>query len=110
MGKVEPEFVLVFLDRFERGQFYIGVASKTAWVDAPSVILCLAVHNLLSQQPAVTAAFAQSGAQTDDSITVALAWNGADPTRSVDGICDRTIDDVLDTDFGQDRHTFKNAL
>ncbi len=85
------------------------MASKTAWIDAPSVILCLAVHNLLSQEPAVTAAFAQSGAQTDDAISVALAWNGADQRRSVDCICDWAVDDVLDADFGQDRHAFKNA-
>lgn len=109
MGKVEPEFVSVALDRFQRGQFCIGVASKTAWVDAPSVILCLAVHNLLSQQPAVAAAFAQSGAQTDDALGVALAWNGANQRRSVDGMCDWAIDDVFDTDFGQDWHGFKNA-
>ena len=93
--EVEAEFVLVVLDRLQRGQFDIGVAGKAARVDHPGVIAGLAMHDLLRQQPAMAAAFAQTGAQADDAKGVALAGDRADQRRAVDGVGDRAVDDAL---------------
>ena len=77
MREVEAEFVLVVFDGFQSGQFDIGVAGKTARVDAPRVILGLAVNDLLGQQPAVAPAFANACAQADDAEGIALAGDRA---------------------------------
>ena len=57
------------------------------------------MHDLLRQQPAVPAAFAQTRAQPDDAKGVALAGDRADQRRAVDGIGDRAVDDRVNADL-----------
>ena len=84
MREVEAEFVLVILNRLQCRQFHIGVAGVSTWVDAPSVILCLALDDLLGQQPAKAATLTQTGAQADDAKGVRLP--GIGPTSGAPSI------------------------
>lgn len=68
------------------------------------------MHDLLGQQPAVTAALAQPRPEPDDAKGVALAGNGADQRRAVDGIGDRAVDHILDPHLGQHRHPREGAF
>ena len=47
--EMEPEFVLVILYRFQRGEFNICVPRKTTRIDTPCVIARFAVYDLLGQ-------------------------------------------------------------
>ena len=47
--EMEAEFVLVILDRFQRGEFNIRVPRKTTRIDTPCVIARFTVCDLLSQ-------------------------------------------------------------
>ena len=47
--EMEAEFVLVILNRFQRGEFNICVPRKTARIDTPCVIARFAVYDLLGQ-------------------------------------------------------------
>ena len=110
MGKVEPEFVLVILDCLQRGQLNCCVACEAAWVDDPRVILRLAVHDLLRQQPTVTAAFAQTGAQADDAKGVAFARDRTHQRCAVNRIGNRSVDDLADAGLHQRGHARKRAF
>ena len=57
--EMKAKFVLVILNRFQRRQLDIGVPGKAPRIKHPSVVTRLAVHNLLRQQPAMTAPLAQ---------------------------------------------------
>ena len=107
IGEMEPEFVLVVFNRLERGQFHIGMRTKAARVDAPRVIAGLAVHYLLGQKPTVTAAFAQTRTQADDAKRVPFAGYWPDQWRTVNGIGNRPVHDVLDTDLLESGHPGK---
>ena len=47
--EMETEFVLVILDRFQRGEFNICVPRKAMRIDTPCVIARFAVYDLLGQ-------------------------------------------------------------
>ena len=108
--EMKAEFVLIILNRLERGQFHIGVGGKSARIEAPCVIARLAMNNLLRQQPAVPAAFAKSGPQAYDTKRISLAGDRADQGRAVNRIGDGAIHDTLDPDLCQRGHAGECAL
>lgn len=108
---VKAELVLIILHRFQCGQFGVCMPTKAARVDHPGVQLCLAMHDLLRQQPAMAAAFAQPGPQPDDAKRIAPAGGDwPDQRRAVDRIGDRAVHHRMDADLGQGRHAGHRAL
>ncbi len=108
--QVVVKFVLVILDRFQAGVFGIGVLGEAARVEKPGIPLAFAVHHDLRQQLAMTAGFADTGAQADRAIGVVDAGNRADQRRAVDGVGDGAIDHRVNPRLGQRRQALENAL
>ena len=105
IGEMEAEFVLIVLNGLQGAELDVAVFSETTRVQHPSVVAGFSVHNLLGQQPAVATAFAQSGAKADDAEGIALARDGADQRRTVDGVGDRAVDHGVNPDFFERRHS-----
>ena len=110
MWEVEAELVLVVFNRFEGGELDIAVTCEPPRIEDPGVIAGFTMHNLLGEQPAMTAPFTQAGAQSDDTKCVALARDRPNQGRAVDCICDRSIDDGFDADIHQSWHAGKGPF
>ena len=93
---VEPEFVLIILDRFERGVLDRGILSKAPRIETPGIIAGFAMRDDLREQPAMAAAFTEAGAQAGDAVGVAFAGDAADQRQPVGRVGDRAIDDGVD--------------
>ena len=110
VGEVKAEFVLIVLNRLERCHLDIRVPGKATRVDAPRVVTCFSVHDLLRQQPAMAAALSQTGAQTDDAEGIAFSRDRANQWGTVYRIGDRPIHDRMNARFHQGRHPLECAF
>ena len=58
----------------------------------------------------MSAAFTESGAQSNDAERIAFAGYGANQRRTVDGLGDRAIDDGVYAGFLDDRHALEDIF
>ena len=107
---MEAELVLIILNCFQRRQLDSGMTREAARVDAPRVVACLAMHDLLRKQPAMPATFAQARAQADDTKRISLARNGPHQRRAINRIGDRAVDHRMNSGLHQGRHPCKGAF
>ena len=110
VGEVEAELVPVVLDGLERRVADRAMGQEAAGVEAPGVVLRLAVDDHLRQQPAMTPALAQAGAQAGDAIGVPQPRHGPHQGGAVDRVGDRAVHHLLDARRNERRHPGHGAL
>ena len=70
MRHVIVKLVLIVFNGFQTSVFGIGVAGKAAWVETPGIPLTLTVHHQFCQYFPMATAFANTRAQTDNTVGV----------------------------------------
>ena len=110
MRQVIVKLVLIVFDSFQTSVFGIGVAGKAARVETPGIPLALTMHHQFCQYFPMATAFANAGAQADNTVGVLQPRYLPDQRQTVNGIGDRSVNYCMNSGILQHGHTLENTL